>query len=92
MDNMKIRLIFMGCILTVLGVILLVARSYSVAFVGIIAVGIVLASVGVIWKRERKQMSQVEKFKSQAAKRKPAVNRATIILIFVLAPLKMNVI
>jgi uncharacterized membrane protein YqjE len=54
MDNMKIRLILMGCILTVLGVILLVARRYSVAFVGIIAVGIVLASVGVVWKPRKK--------------------------------------
>ena len=54
MDNMRIRLILMGCILTVLGIILLVARSYSVAFVGIIAVGIVLASVGVVWKPRKK--------------------------------------
>jgi uncharacterized membrane protein YqjE len=54
MDNMKIRLILMGCVLTVLGIILLVARSYSVAFVGIIAVGIVLASVGVVWKPRKK--------------------------------------
>ena len=54
MDNMRIRLILMGCILTVLGIILLVARSYSVAFVGIIAVVIVLASVGVVWKPRKK--------------------------------------
>jgi uncharacterized membrane protein YqjE len=54
MDNMKIRLILMGCVLTVLGIILLVARSYSVAFVGIIAVVIVLASVGVVWKPRKK--------------------------------------
>jgi uncharacterized membrane protein YqjE len=51
---MKIRLILMGCVLTVLGIILLVARSYSVAFVGIIAVVIVLASVGVVWKPRKK--------------------------------------
>ena len=54
MDNMRIRLILMGCVLTVLGIILLVARSYSVAFVGIIAVVIVLASVGVVWKPRKK--------------------------------------
>jgi membrane-bound ClpP family serine protease len=51
---MKIRLILMGCILTVLGIILLVARCYSLPFVGIIGVGIVLASVGVVWKPRKK--------------------------------------
>jgi hypothetical protein len=44
----------MGCILTVLGVILLIARGYSAPFVGIIAIGIILAAVGVVWKPRKK--------------------------------------
>jgi hypothetical protein len=44
----------MGCILTALGVILLVARGFSAPFVGIIVIGLVLASVGVVWKPRKK--------------------------------------
>jgi membrane-bound ClpP family serine protease len=54
MNSMKLRLLLMGCILTALGVILLVVRGYSVPFVGIIGVGIVLAAVGGIWKPRKK--------------------------------------
>ena len=54
MDNMKLRLILMGCILTVLGAILIVARGFSTPLVGILVVGIVLASIGVVWKPQKK--------------------------------------
>jgi hypothetical protein len=54
LDNMKLRLILMGCILTAIGILLLVVRGYSVSFVGIIGVGILLAAVGVVWKPRKK--------------------------------------
>ena len=53
-NSMKLRLILMGCILTAIGVILLIVRGYSVPFVGIIVIGIVLGAVGVVWKPRKK--------------------------------------
>ncbi len=44
----------MGCILTVIGVILLIARGFSAPLVGILVIGILLAAVGVIWKPRKK--------------------------------------
>lgn len=54
MDSMKLRLILMGCILTVTGVILLIRNGFSAPLVGILAVGIVLTVVGVVWKPRKK--------------------------------------
>ncbi len=54
MDNMKLRLILMGCILTILGTILIVARGFSTPLVGILVVGIVLAAIGIVWKPQKK--------------------------------------
>jgi hypothetical protein len=51
---MKLRLIVMGCILTVLGVILLIARGYSAPLIVLPVIGIVLAAVGVLWKPRKK--------------------------------------
>lgn len=57
MDSMKLRLILMGCILTVIGVILLIIRGYSASFVGILIIGIVLAVVGVVWNPRKKALN-----------------------------------
>jgi uncharacterized membrane protein HdeD (DUF308 family) len=46
-DSMKLRLILMGCILTVLGIILLIARGYSAPLIGLPLLGIVFVVVGV---------------------------------------------
>jgi membrane-bound ClpP family serine protease len=54
MDSMKLRLILMGCILTVIGVILLILHGFSPAFVGILIIGIVLFVVGYVWKPRKK--------------------------------------
>lgn len=54
MDSMKLRLILMGCILTLIGVILLVVRGFSAPLVGILVIGIILAIVGVVWKPRKK--------------------------------------
>lgn len=54
MDSMKLRLILMGCILIMIGVILLIVRGYSVPLIGLPVIGIVLAAVGVAWKPRKK--------------------------------------
>jgi hypothetical protein len=54
MDSMKLRLILMGCILTVIGVILLVLNGFSAPLVGILIIGIILAVVGIVWKPRKK--------------------------------------
>jgi uncharacterized membrane protein YqjE len=57
MDSMKLRLILMGCILAAIGIILLILRSYSAPFLGMTVVGLVLATVGVVWKPRKKANS-----------------------------------
>jgi hypothetical protein len=52
--TMKVRLIAMGCILIVLGIILLIARGYSAPLIVLPVIGIVLAAVGVVWKPRKK--------------------------------------
>jgi amino acid permease len=47
---MKLRLLLMVCILSALGAGLLVARGFSEAIVGLLAVGIVLLMIGLLWK------------------------------------------
>jgi membrane-bound ClpP family serine protease len=50
---MKLRLIVMGCILIILGVVLFVARGVA-ATLGLASVGVVLLIVGVVWKPRKK--------------------------------------
>ena len=57
MDNMKLRLILMGCILTVIGVILLIRNGFSTPLVGILVLGIVLAIVGIVWNPRKHTQS-----------------------------------
>jgi membrane-bound ClpP family serine protease len=57
MDSMKLRLILMGCILTVIGAILLVRNGFSTPLVGILVVGIVLAVVGLVWNPQKRASS-----------------------------------
>ena len=54
MDNMKLRLILMGCILTALGVILIIVKGFSTPLVGLLALGILLALIGIVWKPRMK--------------------------------------
>lgn len=54
MDSMKLRLIVMGCILIVIGVILLIVRGYSAPLIGLPVIGIVLFLVGYFWKPRKK--------------------------------------
>jgi len=47
---MKLRLTLMGCILIVIGVIVLIVRGYSAPLIGLPVIGIVLFVVGYFWK------------------------------------------
>ena len=47
---MKLRFLIMGCIISALSAIFLAARGYSEALVGLLAVGIVLLVLGILWK------------------------------------------
>ena len=49
----KGRLLVMGCILIVLGIVLFVARGIA-ATLGLTVVGIALLIVGVVWKPRKK--------------------------------------
>lgn len=53
MNSMKLRLILMGCILTIIGAMLLILKSFSTPLAGILIVGLVLAAVGFLWKPRR---------------------------------------
>ena len=47
----------MGSIISVIGVALLVARGYSIDFVGLLVVGIVLFVVGLLWNNRGRKMA-----------------------------------
>jgi glucose uptake protein GlcU len=51
---MKLRLLLMGCIISALGGVLLIARGFSLNYVGLLIVGIVLLVVGLPWKQTKK--------------------------------------
>jgi hypothetical protein len=51
---MKLRLILMGCILTVLSIIFMIVRGYSEPLIGLLIVGIILTVVGFAWKPKEK--------------------------------------
>jgi hypothetical protein len=47
---MKLRLLLMGGIISALGAILLIVRGFSAAPIGVLAVGIMVFVVGLLWK------------------------------------------
>ena len=47
---MKLRLLAMGSIIALLGVALAVTRGFTVVYLGLAAVGIVLLASGAVWK------------------------------------------
>jgi len=50
MNNMKLRLILIGCIISALGVILLIKNGYSEVLIGLLVVGVILLVSGLLWK------------------------------------------
>jgi hypothetical protein len=47
---MKLRFLLMGCIISALGVVLLAARGFTQDYVGLLALGMVLLVVGLLWR------------------------------------------
>jgi membrane-bound ClpP family serine protease len=56
--RIKGRLLVMGCILIVLGLVLYFARGVE-ATLALVAIGIVLLIVGVLWKPRKKKTENV---------------------------------
>ncbi len=48
--TMKLRLLLMGSLISVLSAILLMARGFSDSLAGLLAIGLVVLVVGLIWK------------------------------------------
>lgn len=53
MQAMKLRLILMGCIISIIGAFLLIARGFSTELLGVLVVGLVLLVVGLLWKKPK---------------------------------------
>jgi hypothetical protein len=49
-NSMKLRFLLMGCIISAIDAILLIARGFSSGFFGLLLVGIVLLVLGLLWK------------------------------------------
>jgi len=52
---LKLRLILAGCIVSVLGAVLLVVRGYSPGLLGVLVVGIVILVVGLLWRKPKSE-------------------------------------
>lgn len=53
MQYLKLRLILAGCFVSILGAVLFVARGYSLPFLGLLMVGIVVLVVGLLWPKTK---------------------------------------
>jgi hypothetical protein len=52
-NDMKLRLLLMGFIISAIGAILLATRGFATDFVGFLAVGIGLLVLGTLWKSQK---------------------------------------
>jgi hypothetical protein len=53
LQAVKWRLILMGCVISALGAILLYRRGISPELLGVLAAGISLLAVGLLWRKPR---------------------------------------
>ncbi len=53
MQPLKLRLIEAGGFVSILGAVLFVLRSYSLAYLGLLIVGIVVLVVGLLWPKPK---------------------------------------
>ncbi|MFX1321917.1 MAG: hypothetical protein ACFFAQ_09760 [Promethearchaeota archaeon] len=56
--NLKLRLILAGCIITIIGVVLLIVHGLSVIYFGLIIAGIIILVIGLIWKLKVKPIDK----------------------------------
>ncbi len=53
MQPLKLRLIEAGCFVSILGAVLTFLRSYALAYLGLLIVGIVVLVVGILWPKPK---------------------------------------
>lgn len=53
MQPLKLRLIEAGCFVSVLGAVLFAVRSNSLAYLGLLVVGIVVLVAGLLWPKPK---------------------------------------
>ncbi len=53
MQSLKLRLIMAGCFVSILGTVLFVVRGYSTPFLGLLALGVVVLVVGLLWPKPK---------------------------------------
>ena len=56
--NLKIRFILAGCIVAIIGLVLLIIHGLSVFYIGLIIVGIIVLVIGLIWKPKAKSIDK----------------------------------
>jgi hypothetical protein len=49
-NSMKLRLLFMGCIITFIGALLVIARGAAISFEGFALLGVLLIVAGLLWR------------------------------------------
>ncbi|MFX1281046.1 MAG: hypothetical protein ACFFA3_16975 [Promethearchaeota archaeon] len=52
--NLKLRLILAGCIVSIIGVVLLIIHGFSVIYIGLIIAGIIILVIGLTWELKEK--------------------------------------
>lgn len=55
--ELRLRLIMAGCIVSILGAVLTFLRSYSLAYLGLLIVGIVVLVVGLLWPKPKPKVA-----------------------------------
>lgn len=53
MQPLKLRLIEAGSFVSILGAVLFVVRGYSLPFLGVLVLGLVVLSVGLLWPKPK---------------------------------------
>ena len=53
MQPLKLRLIEAGSFVSILGAVLFVARGYSMPFLGVLVLGMVVLVVGLLWPKPK---------------------------------------
>lgn len=53
LQSLKLRLIEAGCFVSIIGAVLFVARSSSLAYLGLLIVGLVVLVVGLLWPKAK---------------------------------------
>ena len=53
MQPLKLRLIEAGCFVSILGAVLTFLRSYSLVYLGLLIVGIIVLVIGLVWPKPK---------------------------------------